>query len=826
MKKRIFLVFLVFIIAIGCVNASEDANQTADDSLNLSQAGGLGADDGSFATLQNKIYQAPSGSTINLENDYRYNSDVDALYGIRIDKELIINGNGHTLDGLKTSKIFSVNTGSLVTFNNIVFINGLARENGGAISTDSNQGNLKIDNCHFIANNAGNNGGAVSCDGFTTISNCYFKDNSASFGGAIHLKECNVFNCEFINNYASLDGGSVYMGYYGYGEIRNCNFASNSAYSGGGAVFGNFEDKTSKIYRCNFTDNHVEYYGGAVKGMYEIYESNFNRNHADYDGGAVARAMLVSQCSFVDNYAIGTYGCGGAVYETRNVDACEFIDNEASYGGYAVYGFDSVVNSIFKSSKNSDEFVWDDAGGVLKNNKMTSANHYDIKISDASAVGFELFLVFADMTVAPNSKIELCQFQDDSGNKVIFDSNTDINARLTNRENGKVQDVTLSYNPDSFGYYYECRIEEGTYDVTGFARDMNRYQLKNGVLVVDGDTDYTLQAKNLTKYVGGPEKLTAVVVNGKGRQISGVNVNFNINGVDYARTTDSNGVASININLGAGNYAIKCSCGDSVCDAFVQVISTLYGNDLTKYYRNSSQYYVTCLDVNGDRIASGSVEFNINGVFYIRDITNGVARMNINLNPGDYIITARNMVNDEMHSNKIKVLTTIVENYDLTKYYKNDSQYRVRLLDGQGNPVGKGVAVEFNINGVFYKRTSDENGYVLMNINLNPGTYVITANYNSLMASNIIKVLPVIEADDLVMSYRDGSQFKAKLLDGHGYPLSGVNMSFNVNGVFYNRTTGNDGIARLNINLMAGEYIITSMYENGAVTSNRITIRS
>ena len=28
-----------------------------------------------------------------------------------------------------------------------------------------------------------------------------------------------------------------------------------------------------------------------------------------------------------------------------------------------------------------------------------------------------------------------------------------------------------------------------------------------------------------------------------------------------------------------------------------------------------------------------------------------------------------------------------------------------------------------------------------------------------------------------------------------------------------NRTTGSDGVARLNINLMSGEYIITSMYE-------------
>lgn len=179
-----------------------------------------------------------------------------------------------------------------------------------------------------------------------------------------------------------------------------------------------------------------------------------------------------------------------------------------------------------------------------------------------------------------------------------------------------------------------------------------------------------------------------------------------------------------------------------------------------------------------------------------------------------------------MHSNKIKVLTTIVENYDLTKYYKNDSQYRVRLLDGQGNPVGAGVSIEFNINGVFYTRTSDAQGYVKMNINLNPGTYIITANYNGLMASNTIKVLPIIKAKDLVMYYRDGSKFEAALLDGQGKPYVNKTITFNINGVFYNRTTDAQGIARLNINLMAGEYIITSMYENGAATSNKVTIRS
>ena len=43
---------------------------------------------------------------------------------------------------------------------------------------------------------------------------------------------------------------------------------------------------------------------------------------------------------------------------------------------------------------------------------------------------------------------------------------------------------------------------------------------------------------------------------------------------------------------------------------------------------------------------------------------------------------------------------------------------------------------------------------------------------------------------------------------------------FNINGVFYDRTTDNEGIARLNINLMAGKYIITSMYSNGGLVKN------
>ena len=103
------------------------------------------------------------------------------------------------------------------------------------------------------------------------------------------------------------------------------------------------------------------------------------------------------------------------------------------------------------------------------------------------------------------------------------------------------------------------------------------------------------------------------------------------------------------------------------------------------------------------------------------------------------------------------------------------------------------------------------------------GTYIVTAEYKGLKVSNTINVLTVLETEDLVMKYHDGSQFKAKVLDGQGKPYAGQSVSFNINGVFYTRTTGDDGVAGLTINLPAGEYIITSMYD-ALNAANKITI--
>ena len=210
-------------------------------------------------------------------------------------------------------------------------------------------------------------------------------------------------------------------------------------------------------------------------------------------------------------------------------------------------------------------------------------------------------------------------------------------------------------------------------------------------------------------------------------------------------------------------------------------------------------------------------------MFYTRNTDDsGYAKLNINLRPGTYILTAYNPVNNEKKGFNITVKALICENHDIVKYYKNSTQYTAKVYDKDGSlAIGKNVT--FNINGVFYKRTVDENGTVTLNINLNPGKYIVTAIYEGYDVGNNVVVKSVLLTDDLSMKFKDGSKFNATVLDGQGKLLANQTVIFNVNGVFYNKTTADNGVASLNIRLLRGEYIITSIW-NSYQIGNKITI--
>jgi len=345
------------------------------------------------------------------------------------------------------------------------------------------------------------------------------------------------------------------------------------------------------------------------------------------------------------------------------------------------------------------------------------------------------------------------------------------------------------------------------------------------------NTSTIIVADDLVMYYKNGSRFYITLTDALGNPLANESIKIDLNGYNYTRTTNANGTASIAINLNVGNYnATVYYDGSETQDAAnktvnIDVLSTINGKDVTKIFRNGTQYYATFTDGQGNPLAEGTmVRFNINGVMYDRKVNaNGTAKLNINLEQGTYILTAIHPDNGEMASNVITVLPKIAENHDLVKYYRNGSQYVVRLLGDDGNPVGANEVVTFNINGVMYERKTNESGYAKLNINLQPGDYIITAMYGGCNVANNITVKPVLNASDIKMTYKDGTKFKATLVDGQGKPYAGQNITFNIHGVFYDRTTDSTGTAALNINLMAGEYIITSSYNESNI-ANTITI--
>ena len=373
-------------------------------------------------------------------------------------------------------------------------------------------------------------------------------------------------------------------------------------------------------------------------------------------------------------------------------------------------------------------------------------------------------------------------------------------------------------------------LSAGDYNITTVYSGDAKYDsmTKKGNVTVIPNINVNLDVSDVEMFYHDGTRLIAKLTDFQGKPIVNATIYFSINGVTYAKTTDANGTASMGLNLDSNVYPVTVTYNGSAFyskiskNITVTINSSIIADDLVKMYQNATRFYAKFMGSDGKVLANTQVKFNIHGVFYTKTTNNdGVADLGIMLRPGTYILTAYNPVTGEQQGFNITVKSLIVQN-DLTKYYMNESKFQATIYDKNGSlAVNKNVT--FNIHGVFYTRTTDENGVVSLGISLRPGEYVITTMYEGLDLGNTVTVLPTLVTHDLNMKYMDGSNFTAQTLDGQGNPLANQNVSFNVNGVFYHKVTDDNGFASLTIRLMSGKYIITSSW-NDFQTGNNITI--
>ena len=582
--------------------------------------------------------------------------------------------------------------------------------------------------------------------------------------------------------------------------------------------------KMAKIGEVIFSINGTNYTAGVVDGVAKIsvyfdevgdYVISANyKNNGLYNGSFVQKTVSVTKTDVNLTADIGDIVYGENPIVNINLTSVAGV-NVTGDVVLTISGKKYIVNVV-------------NALAVFEIPEMLDAGKYHAEVSYLGSEKYNAADGAADFTVA---KKEITM------NVTIDKDYRDItvNVNLSEKLDGNLTVLvnntpyTLSYTNGTGSLIFK-NLTYGNYTISAvFTKD--NYQTVNVSENVEINSIKTvLEAENVVMYYKDGTRFAVVLRDIYGNPLANMNVTISINGRDYVKQSDENGTASLGLNLESKNYTVVTTFGGNSkyfgtrSNNTVSILSTLLSKDIVKYYRNGTQFYATVLDFKGNPLANTTVMFNINGVFYNKTTDeNGTAKLNIWLRPGKYIITIFNLVTGEQAGNNVTVLSKIVENYDLVKYYKNASKFSVKILDSQGYPV-EGTIVTFNINGVFYYKETDSNGIASLAINLRPGKYVITTMYGQYDVGNNVTVLPTLQTSDLKMKYLDGSAFNARVVDGQGNPLANQIVKFNVNGVFYNKVTNDEGIASLNIRLMKGEYIITSIY-NGFETGNTIKIQ-
>ena len=804
-------------------------------SVNGNDENGNGSFNNPYATIANAIAKS-AGNVYNLKVyllDGVYSGAGNTNISLPSSMNIQIAGIGSKviIDG-SGSNWFAANERSISGFkyvlSNLTLINFKAKSTGykkeNNIGVISNYADLTIDNCIF-KNIAGSSISNYDLANLKVISSSFVDSKHSWFyGGVLFNYDANArfYNC-IVDNYSSstdifystaVNTENVYL------EFFNSTFKNLKSFDSRCKFLGASNTNVTMSY-VNYADNDCNFAVAYDKSFVKIDNSVFK--NSNWLSGSV-NGMIWDVCnssfininsltfSSINDYKSNFNGClfdGGNVEfrgNTITVGNSSFynnkviiVNNDNQKGNLDFnynYWIDETPKNMIDTTANvklnywivkhlSAENLFNDSYKVVISYKLfdgSNYKNYDVRYVPVKPVRFTLITSKGtnslDSGTLINDIFEFINTANDDRNVVVsFTDNTKLNITLYNQH--KVDtNIDLSQKTAKIGDIVEINV--------------NIKDNKTGLAVDFGIVEIYLNNKLISS-----------------NNVTGLAISKSIT-VD-----ESKSFYNISVIYKGNNKYANSSNSAILRISSIPLETVIISKDLTKYYKNGSQFDVVLKDVLGNVLVGKIVKITINGVTYNK-ITNdkGEARLSINLFPGVYNITVLFEDDDNyvksLNTNKIVVLSKII-----TKFVDNN-KFIVKLVNDDGTPKTN-ASLAIIANGVQYNRITNGSGEARLNVRLNPNNYIFAVTDGQEVVSSSVNVLSTIETSDISMFYKDGTKYSVKLCDLDGNIMPNKNVAITINGVTYNKVTDSNGVAYLNINLNPGTYSVWATYGDKTV---------
>jgi len=528
-----------------------------------------------------------------------------------------------------------------------------------------------------------------------------------------------------------------------------------------------------------------------------------------------------------------------SISETNIVNSHD--DNLGSYPD------DEVLNSSADSYYEDNQNLTSNADVVDQDNLTTSSSSIDSVVSVSSSddmvgaassskssapVSTKLTVVNAHYNKAATYfKVTL---KDDSGNPLK-------NQKVSLKVNKKTYSAYT--NDEGIALIKAASLRVGSYSViisyagsSGYSSSSLSKKVK--VLSSAVGSDLTKTYRQTSKYSVKFWKDNGVLAN--------TQVTFKVNGKTYTKTTDSNGVAGLNIKLHVGKYtitAINPYSGEQVSHKVtVKKEKTDIGSKAKTYIHANKKgsFSVTLKSKHNDLLKNKKITFTYDDKkVTAKTNANGKATITIPvLAKGTYTINYEYDGSDNYYSDsgsaKLVVAkpTTKFESKITVVDYKDGSKFKVKLTDSDGKELAnKQVKIKFHGETKTYKTNKNGNVYVSLK-DVKPGNYLVKYSHSTEGAKDyssgsnrviILKLTAKVSASDLTMKANDGSTYKVTVKDKLGKVLKDVTVKSVIGGKPYLYKTDANGVAKLKITNGAGSYKIQTYLADPCYKSSVVT---